>query len=96
VLPDLATAAEQGVAGLAVSGWYALFLPKGTPEPIVRRLSGAASTAVDTPSVRERIESLGINMVPSEQRTPEFLARFLPAEVERWAKPIRASGLSME
>jgi tripartite-type tricarboxylate transporter receptor subunit TctC len=95
-LPDLTTAAEQGVPGLAVSGWYALFLPRGTPEPIVRRLSGAASAAVDTPSVRERIEGVGINMVPAEQRTPEFLARFLPAEIEKWAKPIRASGLSMD
>ena len=96
VLPDLATAAEQGVPELAVSGWYGLFFPKGTPEAIVRRLSSAASAAVDTPSVRERIEGLGINMVPPERRTPEFLARFLPAEIAKWAVPIRASGLSMD
>jgi tripartite-type tricarboxylate transporter receptor subunit TctC len=96
VLPDLPTAAEQGVAGLAATGWYALFVPKGTPEAIVRRLNSAANAAVDTPSVRERIEGLGINMVPAEQRAPEFLARFLPAEIEKWAKPIRASGLSMD
>jgi len=96
VLPDLATAAEQGFTQVAVSGWYALFFPKGTPDAIVRRLSDAASAAVDTPSVRARIESLGINMVPPERRTPEFLARFLPAEIEKWAVPIRASGLSMD
>jgi tripartite-type tricarboxylate transporter receptor subunit TctC len=96
VLPHLATATEQGVAGLAVSGWYGLFLPKGTPNAIVHRLSSAASAAVDTPSARERIEGLGINMVPAETRTPEFLARFLPAEIERWAVAIRASGLSMD
>jgi tripartite-type tricarboxylate transporter receptor subunit TctC len=96
VLPNLATAAEQGVAQLAASGWYGLFFPKGTPDAIVRRLSNAASAAVDTPSVRERIESVGINMVPPEHRTPEFLARFLPAEIEKWAVPIRASGLSMD
>jgi tripartite-type tricarboxylate transporter receptor subunit TctC len=96
VLPDLATATEQGVAELALSGWYALFLPKGTPDAIVRRLSSAASAAVDTPSVRERIEGLGINMVAAERRTPEYLSRFLPAEIEKWAVPIRASGLSMD
>jgi tripartite-type tricarboxylate transporter receptor subunit TctC len=96
ILPDLPTATEQGVAGLAVAGWYALFFPKGTPEAIVRRLSSAASAAVDTPSVRQRIEGVGINMVPAEQRTPEFLTRFLPAEIEKWAAPIRASGLSMD
>jgi tripartite-type tricarboxylate transporter receptor subunit TctC len=96
VLPQLATATEQGLAGVAASGWYGLFLPKGTPDAIVHRLSSAASAAVDTPSVRERIEGLGINMVPPETRTPEFLARFLPAEIEKWAVPIRASGLSMD
>ena len=96
VLPELPTAAEQGVGKLAVSGWYGLFLPRGTPDAIVHRLSSAASTAMDTPSVRERIESVGINMVPAEQRTPAYLARQLPIEIEKWAVPIRASGLSME
>jgi tripartite-type tricarboxylate transporter receptor subunit TctC len=96
VLPDLPTAAEQGVPEVAISGWYGLFLPKGAPEPIVRKLSSAASAAMDTPSVRERIETLGINMIAPERRTPEFLEHFLPAEIAKWAVPIRASGLSME
>ncbi|HWF94231.1 MAG TPA: tripartite tricarboxylate transporter substrate binding protein, partial [Xanthobacteraceae bacterium] len=96
VLPELPTAAEQGVPEVAISGWYGLFLPKGTPEPIVRRLSSAASAAMDTPSVRERIETLGINMIAPERRTPEILERFLPADIAKWAAPIRASGLSIE
>jgi hypothetical protein len=62
----------------------------------VRRLSTAASAAMDTPSVRERIGTVGINMVPAEQRTPEHLARLVPAKIETWAVPIRANGLSME
>jgi tripartite-type tricarboxylate transporter receptor subunit TctC len=96
VLPDLATAAEQGVADLALTGWYGLFLPKGTPEAIVHRLSSAASAALDTPAVRARIEGLGINMVPPQERTPEFLAAFLPAEIKKWAAPIKASGVSID
>jgi tripartite-type tricarboxylate transporter receptor subunit TctC len=96
VLPDIATASEQGVADLALPGWYGLFLPKGTPDAIVHRLSSAASEAVDTPSVRARIEGLGINMVPPQERTPEFLMSFLPAEIKKWAAPIKASGLSIE
>jgi len=96
VLPDLATATEQGVADLALSGWYGLFLPKGTPDAIVHRLSSAASAALDTPSVRARIEGLGINLVAPEERTPEFLASFLPAEIKKWAAPIKASGVSIE
>jgi hypothetical protein len=51
---------------------------------------------MDTPAVRERIETLGINMIAPERRTPEFLDRFLPAEIAKWAIPIRASGLSMD
>ena len=96
VLPDLATATEQGVADLALSGWYGLFLPRGTPDAIVHRLSSAASAALDTPVVRTRIEGLGINMVAPQERTPEFLASFLPAEIKKWAAPIKASGVSIE
>jgi tripartite-type tricarboxylate transporter receptor subunit TctC len=96
VLPDIPTASEQGVADLALAGWYGLFLPKSTPDAIVHRLSSAASEAVDTPSVRTRIEGLGINMVPPQERTPEFLTSFLPAEIKKWAAPIKASGLSIE
>ena len=59
-------------------------------------MTGAASQTIDTPAVRERIESLGYGVAPPEQRGPEFLAKFLPAEIERWAGPIKASGVSMD
>ena len=96
MLPDLASATEQGMKEVAIIGWYALFLPRGTPEAIVRRLSSAASATVEMASVRERLESIGITVVPPESRTPEYLAKFLPAEIEKWAGPIKASGVSMD
>jgi tripartite-type tricarboxylate transporter receptor subunit TctC len=96
VLPNLATAVEQGVPEAAITGWYAVFLPKGTPEAIVRRLSNAVSATMDTPAVIERFESLGVSAVPPEWRTPEYLAKWVPAEIEKWAGPIRASGVSMD
>ena len=96
VLPNVPTAAEQGVPEAAITGWYALFYPKGTPEPIVRRLSNAASATMDTPSVREHIESIGISTVPPELRTPEYLAKWVPLEIARWAGPIKASGVSID
>ncbi len=95
-LPELASTAEQGLPDLAVSTWNAMFLPKGTSPAIVRRLADAASAALDTPAVRERIESLGYGVAPPEQRGPEYLAKFVPAEIERWAGPIKASGVSMD
>jgi hypothetical protein len=51
---------------------------------------------MDTPAVRERIESFGYAVPPPEQRTPEYLAKLIPAEIEKWAVPIRVSGVSMD
>ena len=57
VLPQIATAREQGLTGFDVDTWNALLLPKGTPAAIVR-LAKAASETIDTPSVRQRLEAL--------------------------------------
>jgi tripartite-type tricarboxylate transporter receptor subunit TctC len=85
VLPELATAQEQGLAGFDTDGWNAFFLPRGTPEPIVRRLAKATSDALDLPWVRERLEGLGLNVTPPERRTPAYLAKLVPSELVKWA-----------
>jgi tripartite-type tricarboxylate transporter receptor subunit TctC len=92
VLPDIATADEQGLKNFDTSSWHAVFLPNATPEPILRRLNAAIGEALDTPLVRERIEASGASVVPTERRSPEYLAKFLPAEIEKWRAPIQASG----
>jgi tripartite-type tricarboxylate transporter receptor subunit TctC len=92
VLPALATAQEQGLAGFDADAWNAFFLPHGTPEPIVRRLAKASSDALDIPWVRERLVGLGLNVPPPERRTPEYLAKLVPRELEKWAGPVKASG----
>jgi tripartite-type tricarboxylate transporter receptor subunit TctC len=96
VLKDLPTAEEQGVGGLDCNAWIAFVAPKGTPAPIVRRLAAASSEALDAPSVRERFESVGVTVVPPARRGPEFLTRFIPEEIAKWAGPIKASGVSIE
>ena len=93
---DIPTAQEQGLKDFEVLSWNALFLPKGTPEPIVRRLNAAMSQALDTPWVRERLEKLGLEVPEPAQRTPEYLATFLESEIKKWAAPIKASGVSVE
>jgi tripartite-type tricarboxylate transporter receptor subunit TctC len=62
----------------------------------VRRLNKAMSDTVDNPSVRKRLEDLGPQIVPPERRSPEYLAKFLPEEIERWGQVIRAAGISAE
>jgi tripartite-type tricarboxylate transporter receptor subunit TctC len=96
VLPNLPTAREQGLADFDVDSWAGFFLPKGTPDVIVRRLNKAMSDALDTRAVRERLDSLGVSVVPPERRSPEYLAKFVPAEIEKWAGPIRAAGISAD
>ena len=96
IIPDVATTGEQGLPGVEASVWNAFFLPKGTPEPIVRKLNKAMSDALDDSKMRTRLEELGLVIVPPERRTPEYLAKYLPAEIERWAKPIRAAGISAD
>jgi tripartite-type tricarboxylate transporter receptor subunit TctC len=96
VLPDLKTAHEQGLSDFGVDAWNAFFLPKGTPDAIVRRLNKAMSESLETPWVRERLDGLGLDIVAPERRSPEYLAKFVASEIERWAEPIRASGVSVD
>jgi tripartite-type tricarboxylate transporter receptor subunit TctC len=96
VLPDLPTADEQGLKGFEAYTWNAFFLPKGTPEPIAKRLRDATVEAMDSPMVKERLSSLGASLVAPERRSPEYLAKFVQSEIEKWAAPIRASGVSVE
>jgi len=62
----------------------------------VRKLNKAMSDTLDDPTIRRRLEELGLEIVAPERRTPEYLANYLPAEIERWAKPIRAAGISAD
>lgn len=96
VLPELATTREQGFAEVDVDSWTGFFFPKGTPDPIVRRLNRALSDTVDTPAVRQRFEAIGQRIAAPERRSPEYLAQFVPKEIERWAAPIRASGVQID
>ena len=94
-LPDLPTAHEQGLTDFDIPSWYALFLPKGTPDPIVRKLNDAAIAALRTPVMQERLKAIGSDLVGPERMSPEYLARFVAAEIKKWAEPIRASGLQL-
>jgi tripartite-type tricarboxylate transporter receptor subunit TctC len=95
-LPDLATADEQGLGGFDIADWYGLFLPKDTPLSIVQKLRDVAAGALDTPSFRDRLNGLGVEVVAAERRTPEYLARFLKDEIAKWSAPIKATGITVE
>jgi tripartite-type tricarboxylate transporter receptor subunit TctC len=95
-LPDLPTAAEQGTEKLEAYTWNALFLPKGAPADVVKKLNDAALQAMKTPAVRERLQALGAQIVSDDRATPQYLAGFLESEIEKWAAPIKASGVTVD
>jgi tripartite-type tricarboxylate transporter receptor subunit TctC len=95
IIAELATTSEQGLEGVEASVWNAFFFPKGTPDSIVRQMHKAIGTMIERPDIQTRLEALGLVIVPPQQRTPEFLAEFLPKEIERWGTAIRAAGISV-
>lgn len=95
VFPNLQTAAEQGLDVQAYT-WNALFLPKGAPADVVKKLNAAAVKAMDTPAVKDRLQGLGAMIVSPDRRSPEYLASFLKSEIEKWAAPIKASGVQVQ
>jgi tripartite-type tricarboxylate transporter receptor subunit TctC len=96
MLPDVRTADEQGLANLDTANWYGLFLPKGTPSSIVQKLHDTALAALDTPSFRDRLSALGVDVVAPERRSPDYLARFLKDDIAKWTAPIKASGITVD
>jgi len=95
-LPDLMTTTEQGTPGLEAYTWNALFLPKGAPAAVVAKLNAATVGAMKTPAVRDRLQGLGAQIASDDRATPQYLAGFLKSEIEKWAAPIKASGVSIE
>ncbi len=96
VLPDLPTAHEQGLANFEASTWNAMFAPKGTPAPVVNRLNEAVMKALGTDPVPARLRELGMSPAAPARRSPEWLGKFVQSEIEKWAGPIKASGLSID
>ena len=94
-LPNVPTGTEQGVQNFEAYTWNAIFMPKAVPADVVKKINDAAVQAMDTPSVKERLQSLGATIVAPDQRTPDYLASFVKSEITKWAAPIKASGASI-
>jgi tripartite-type tricarboxylate transporter receptor subunit TctC len=95
-LPDLPTAEEQGTKDLIAYTWNAIFLPKNTPAAIVDRINKAAVDAINTPAVKDKLAGLGAEIATGNQTTPPYLAKLVKDETEKWAVPIKASGVTVE
>jgi tripartite-type tricarboxylate transporter receptor subunit TctC len=92
-LPSLPSTGEQGLPDFDVSTWFGLFFPKGTPEPIVRRLNAALATTLDTPWVHERFKDIVANVAAHDERSPEYLKKLVDSEIAKMGAAIRSAGI---
>lgn len=93
LMPNYASAHEQGLTSFEATGWVGIFAPRDTPAPIVRKLNTAAIATLETPAVQARLRDVGADIVAPERRSPEYLQRFVQSEIEKWAAAIKAAGL---
>jgi tripartite-type tricarboxylate transporter receptor subunit TctC len=96
VAPDIPTTDEAGLPGFYFSFWHGMWAPKGTPKPIIAKLSKAIMDSLADPDTRKKLTDLAQVIYPPEQQTPEGLHAFQKAEVEKWYPIIKAAGIKAE
>ena len=96
VVPNIPTSDESGVPGLYMSGWFGFFAPKATPKEVIAKLNAAMVDALADPAIRKRYADLGLDVASREQQTPEGLAAFHKAEIEKWWPIIKAAGIGAQ
>jgi tripartite-type tricarboxylate transporter receptor subunit TctC len=90
--PDIPTTAEAGLPGFILDGWFALFVPVGTPDPIVQKLNAAMRKIAKMDVTKERANQLGTVL---KDWTPQQMDSFAKSEVETWGKVIRENNITM-
>jgi len=94
--PEIPTVDEAGLPGLHISAWYGLYAPKGTSKGIIAKLNAAIASALADPAVRQRLAHLAVEIPPTQQQTPEALASFHKAEIEKWGPIIKAANIQAQ
>ncbi len=89
-MPDLPTIAEAGLPGFAATGWFSVVAPAGTPRPIIDKLNGILMPYLKRPEVDDKLQALAIEPRTS---TPDELAKYIPAEIVKWAKVVKDAGI---
>jgi tripartite-type tricarboxylate transporter receptor subunit TctC len=91
-LPDVPTTKEAGLPAFQASAWNALFAPKGTPKPIVDKLTAALDKALDDPATRKRLLDLGSDIPSGPRRGGPALSTLVKSEIAKWSPVIKAAG----
>ena len=94
--PDIPTTDEAGLPGFYFTFWHALWVPKGTPKEVVAKLNGALRAALADPDLKAKLTALAQDIFPPEEQTPEALAKFQRAEIEKWWPVIKAANIKVQ
>jgi tripartite-type tricarboxylate transporter receptor subunit TctC len=94
--PEIPTVDEAGLPDFHLTGWHALFVPKGTPKAVIKTLNSAVIDALADPGARKRLVELGQEFYPRDQLGPDALAAYHKAEIEKWWPIIREAGIKVE
>jgi tripartite-type tricarboxylate transporter receptor subunit TctC len=92
-LPEVATAAEQGLPGFASNTWFVFLAPSATPQPVLDRLNSAFVAALRSPAVRSKLEEQGVQVVASSR---EDATVFIRSEITKHAELVRFSGITVD
>jgi tripartite-type tricarboxylate transporter receptor subunit TctC len=95
-MADIPTSDETGVPGLYMSGWFGFWAPKGTPKDVIGTLNKAMREVLADPTTKAKFSELGLDVAQPAQQTPEGLAAFQKAEIEKWWPIIKGAGIKAE
>jgi tripartite-type tricarboxylate transporter receptor subunit TctC len=93
VLPNVPTSKEAGLTEFQASPWWALFAPKGTPRPILDKLTDALDKALDDQNVRTRLLDIGGDIPGQAKRGQQPLAALVKSDIARWTPIIKAANI---
>src|SRR4051812_3817299 len=94
--PDVPTTDEAGLPGFHMTLWSGMWVPKGTPGDVVRKLNAAVVDALNDPGARKQLENLGLQMPPPDQLSPAALGNWQKAEIAKWWPMIKAANVKVD
>jgi tripartite-type tricarboxylate transporter receptor subunit TctC len=92
-LPNVPTLDEQGMKGFEVKVWHGMYAPKGTPKPVLDKITAALQVAMQDPAVRQRLVDLSSDPAPMDKISAGGLKNHLEAEIAKWGPVIKKAGV---